>query len=69
MKEFKIIARKVKNEGDDIDYLKFANYNEAFSYCFTKARELKCDKVELYECTDKTMRSARLLPIAEFYHW
>ena len=69
MKEFKIIARKVENKGDDFEYLSFLNYAEAFSYCFTKAKELKCDKVELYERTDSSMRNARLCPIAEFYHW
>ena len=69
MKEFKIIIRQIKGQGDNIDYLSCSCYDEAFSYCFRKAREEECDKVELYERTDPTMRGARLCPIAEFYHW
>lgn len=67
-KKFKIITRRL-SDSDSLEYKVFENYDEAFQYCFKKARKEQCDKVELYECTDNSMRSARLCPIAEFYHW
>lgn len=71
MKNFKIVTRflPTQGRGSDFEYTDFDNYNDAFSYCFKKARNEECDKVELYERTDPTMKSARLCPIAEFYHW
>ena len=67
-KTFKIVTRGLP-DGDDFEYKDFENYEEAFQYCFKKARKEQCNKVELYERTDNSMRSARLCPIAEFYHW
>ena len=69
MKMFKIVTRDIPNKGSDFEYKDFADYNKAFSYCFKKARNEECDKVELYECTDYSMRNNRLCAIAEFYHW
>lgn len=66
VKKFKVITRGLP-DGPDFDYIYFPGYDEAFSYCFKKARKEQCDKVELYECTDFSMPN-RLLAIAEFYH-
>lgn len=67
VKKFKVITRGLP-DGDDFEYIDFPGYDEAFSYCFKKARKEQCDKVELYECTDFSMPKVRLLAIAEFYH-
>ena len=69
MKKFKIVTREIPNQGSDFEYKELANYDEAFSYCYQKARHEECNKVELYEVTDYSMRGARLCAIAEFYHW
>ena len=69
-KKFKIITKGLPKLGisDDFEYMDFADYDDAFSYCFKKARKEQCNKVELYECTDASMPKSRLCGIAEFYH-
>lgn len=67
-KKFKIITKDLP-DGDKPKYKDFENFDDAFSYCFKKARKEQCDKVELSERTDDSMLNARLCPIAEFYHW